>query len=1095
MKNSAEKGFELTSLILTCAGLLWWPASVADKGLKGLQLVLKRKNYFAENISETVSAQFEKAFTKAVKEAKKRLLEDENLYKNSYKEILDNLKIGYQGARDLEACIKKTEAYLEQLPSQRDVKLITETLFHCFEEEMEYYPELKCNFRLDRLETEMSAVWEEISEIKENMQNTTKEPRLVLPGCPPAMELIGRGGTLNDFKSVIAQNSKAAVVTGIGGIGKTEFIKRFLADNASEYSKIGWFDYHDSFKETLLFNKNEQGVEGRAEELVANSNFPVDDTENRWHELLRLLNELDKNVVLVFDNVDDVKQEDFESILKLKCSVIFTTRLPMAERKHTLRIYPLDFLTPEDCARLFEHYYDRKVEDAETLQKIVVRAGCHTLALELLAKTCKTSRRTIGEFYEELQKSGFNLEGIKEEVMRENGKESKRFIEHMTKLFSLAAIEKGSLEEHILKNLCTIPLDRFDIATLRDWLGLSSYNELESLNDKGWIRISEDGETVTVHNVVAEVLAIELQPVLADCENLLASLWKSTDYEQTDVHIYTAPYLRQAEGFLACMREETEEIAALSANLAFIYDVQGDYGKAEEYYRKALEIVGKILGQEHPDTATIYNNLALVYQAQGYYRKAEEYYRKALKVMEKILGQEHPDTATIYNNLAGVYQAQGDYGRAEEYYRKALKITEKILGQEHPDTAMTYDNLARVYKAQGDYGKAEEYFIKALRIREKVLGQEHPDTAATYNNLAVVYRTQGDYRKAEKFYQKDLEITEKVLGQEHPSTATTYNNLAGLYQNQGDYGKAEEFFIKALRIREKVLGQEHPSTATTYNNLAVVYQAQGYYKKAEEYYKKALGIREKVLGREHPDTATMYNNLAVVYQDQGDYGKAEEYYRKALKIIEKVLGQEHPNTATTYNNLAGVYKAQGDYRKAEKFYQKDLEITEKVLGQEHPSIATTYNNLALVYQDQGGYGRAEEYYRKALKVMEKILGQDHPDTATTYHNLAGIYQAQGDYGRAEEYYRKALGIREKVLGREHPDTAAIYNNLAGLYQAQGGYGKAFGYYLRSYKVLIKKLGHAHPNTQIVHDNFKTAYEESSRFDMDFEAWLEAQLKE
>lgn len=586
MKNSAEKGFELTSLILTCAGLLWWPASVADKGLKGLQLVLKRKNYLADNISETVSAQFEKAFTKAVKEAKKRLLEDENLYKNSYKEILDSLKIGYQGARDLEACIKKTEAYLEQLPSQRDVKLITETLFRCFEEEMEYYPELKCNFRLDRLETEMSAVWEEISEIKENMQNTAKEPRLVLPGCPPAMELIGRGGTLDDFKSVIAQNSKAAVVTGIGGIGKTEFIKRFLADNASEYSKIGWFDYHDSFKETLLFNKNEQGVEGRAEELVANSNFPVDDTENRWHELLRLLNELDKNVVLVFDNVDDVKQEDFESILKLKCSVIFTTRLPMAERKHTLRIYPLDFLTPEDCARLFEHYYDRKVEDAETLQKIVVRAGCHTLALELLAKTCKTSRRTIGEFYEELQKSGFNLEGIKEEVMRENGKESKRFIEHMTKLFSLAAIEKGSLEEHILKNLCTIPLDRFDIATLRDWLGLSSYNELESLNDKGWIRISEDGETVTVHNVVAEVLAIELQPVLADCESLLASLLESTYYEQTDVHIYTAPYLRQAEGFLACMREVTEETAALSANLAFIMMRRAITGKRRKPMRK-----------------------------------------------------------------------------------------------------------------------------------------------------------------------------------------------------------------------------------------------------------------------------------------------------------------------------------------------------------------------------------------------------------------------------------------------------------------------------------------------------------------------------
>ena len=68
--------------------------------------------------------------------------------------------------------------------------------------------------------------------------------------------------------------------------------------------------------------------------------------------------------------------------------------------------------------------------------------------------------------------------------------------------------------------------------------------------------------------------------------------------------------------------------------------------------------MGKILGQEHPDTATIYNNLALVYQDQGGYGRAEEYYRKALKVMEKILGQDHPDTATTYNNLAGLYQAR-----------------------------------------------------------------------------------------------------------------------------------------------------------------------------------------------------------------------------------------------------------------------------------------------------------------------------------------------------------------------------------------------------------------------------------------------------
>ena len=1053
MKMSVEKGFELTSWLLTCTGLVWQPASVADKGLKGLQIFLKNKGYLEKNISETVSVQFEQAFTKAVDETKKRFLEDEKLNKNSYRKILDSLKIGYQDTQDLESCIKKTEAYLEQLPSQRDVKRIAETLFHCFEDEMERYPELKCSFHLNKLETEMSSVWEEIFEIKEKIKDNKKEPCLVLPGYPPAMELIGRDRTLKDFKSAVAQNRKAAVVTGIGGIGKTEFIKLFLEKNTLEYSEIGWFDYHDSFKETLLFRKNEQGKEGKTEELVANSNFPADDTENRWQELLRLLNELDESVVLVFDNVDDVKQEDFETILKLKCVVIFTTRLPMEECKHTLKIYPLDFLTPEDCAELFAHYYGSEVKDKETLQKIVVRAGYHTLALELLAKTCKTSRKSIGEFYEALQKSGFNLEGIKEEVIRENGKESKRFIEHMTKLFGLAGIEKGSQEEHILKNLCTIPLDRFDIVTLHDWLGLPSYNELESLSRKGWIRISEDGKAVTMHNVIAEVLAVELQPEQADCGQLLESLIINTHYNQTDVNIYTAPYLRQAEGFLACIREETEEIAALSANLAFIY------------------------------------------QTQGVNRKAEEAYEKALKIREKIWGQENPDTATAYNNLAVVYRAQGDYEKAKGFYEKALKIREKVLGQEHPDTAITYNNLAGVYRAQGDYEKAEDFYEKALRIKEKALGQEHPSTARTYNNLAGVYKAQGDYGKAEEFYVKALKLAKKVLGQEHPDTATTYNNLAGVYQAQGDYGKAEETYEKALRIREKVLGYEHPDTAATYNNLAGVYYAQGDYRKAEETYEKALKITEKILGQEHPDTATSYNNLALIYKAQGDYRKPKEYYGKALRIREKVLGQEHLDTAVTYNNLAGVYQAQGDYEKAEDFYEKALRIREKVLGQEHPDTATTYNNLALLYRAQGGYEKAEEYYLKALKIVKKVLGQEHPDTATTYNNLAGVNKAQGDYKKAEETYEKALKIREKILGQEHPNTAVTYNNLAGVYYDQSDYKKALDYYLRSYKVVIKKLGPAHPNTKIIYNNFKMAYEGSALFDMDFEVWLDEKLKE
>ena len=90
-----------------------------------------------------------------------------------------------------------------------------------------------------------------------------------------------------------------------------------------------------------------------------------------------------------------------------------------------------------------------------------------------------------------------------------------------------------------------------------------------------------------------------------------------------------------------------------------------------------------------------------MYKVQGDYPQALEGYQKALAILEKVLGKEHPDIAMTYNNIAGVYQAQGDYPQALAFYQKALAIREKVLGKEHPDIAMTYNNLALVYQAQG----------------------------------------------------------------------------------------------------------------------------------------------------------------------------------------------------------------------------------------------------------------------------------------------------------------------------------------------------------------------------------------------------------
>lgn len=75
---------------------------------------------------------------------------------------------------------------------------------------------------------------------------------------------------------------------------------------------------------------------------------------------------------------------------------------------------------------------------------------------------------------------------------------------------------------------------------------------------------------------------------------------------------------------------------------------------------EAIKICSKVIlvlsEKEHPDTAATYNNIASVYDRQGDYPKALEWYRKALDIFERKLGSEHPNTKTVKENIKALEQ-------------------------------------------------------------------------------------------------------------------------------------------------------------------------------------------------------------------------------------------------------------------------------------------------------------------------------------------------------------------------------------------------------------------------------------------------------
>ena len=156
------------------------------------------------------------------------------------------------------------------------------------------------------------------------------------------------------------------------------------------------------------------------------------------------------------------------------------------------------------------------------------------------------------------------------------------------------------------------------------------------------------------------------------------------------------------------------------------------------------------------------------HRALAAFQAAQPLYERALAILDKVLGSEHPATAMSLDHLAGLLQDQGNLPAARQLYERALAIKEKMLGPEHRNTATGFNNLALVLRDQGDFAGARPLLERALAIYEKVLGPEHPDTTMSLNNLADLLRDQGNLAGAWRLSERALAIREKELGPEPP---------------------------------------------------------------------------------------------------------------------------------------------------------------------------------------------------------------------------------------------------------------------------------------------------------------------------------------
>ncbi len=201
--------------------------------------------------------------------------------------------------------------------------------------------------------------------------------------------------------------------------------------------------------------------------------------------------------------------------------------------------------------------------------------------------------------------------------------------------------------------------------------------------------------------------------------------------------------------------------------------------EAEALYREVLERVKTQYGPDHWMVGVVAGNLGGAILSQKYPREnAIPYFREALEVRRKNLGDDHPEVAAALLLLAGVHRELKEFPEAIRLAEQARAIVLKAEGPDHPHMAYPLREIGRSYFAQKRFVEAEPYLRRSYEIRRRELPPENPELARSKAVLANCLKGLGRYEEAEKLILEANRTMIAQFGPEDPRSKSTGELLA-----------------------------------------------------------------------------------------------------------------------------------------------------------------------------------------------------------------------------------------------------------------------------------------------------------------------------
>jgi tetratricopeptide (TPR) repeat protein len=299
------------------------------------------------------------------------------------------------------------------------------------------------------------------------------------------------------------------------------------------------------------------------------------------------------------------------------------------------------------------------------------------------------------------------------------------------------------------------------------------------------------------------------------------------------------------------------------------------------------------------EEALLAADLGLVRFSEGKREEALEHMQRALGLLEKLHGPDHPRVAVMYNNLGGVQSGMGMLQEALASNETALGIRQTVLGPDHPDVATSYSNLGRLLTDLGRYDEALERFEAALAIMDEALGERHSKRISTLLAVGNTLKLKGDLEQARAKLERALVLREETAGKSHPHVATALTNLGELLNDQGEFEEALSLFERAQRIRDAAFEKkpQHPHHSYSLTGMGRSLLGLGRARRAIAPLERAISIREARKGKAGRLAETRFALAQALWETGRDQARAIELAKKAREGLQGEPKRWEPDLA------------------------------------------------------------------------------------------------------------------------------------------------------------------------------------------------------